>query len=744
MAVKKSDSKKLMRSLEATGFYSDYSREGTLYAVLIRSPAQAGRIKSITIEELPEGYFFYTAKDIPGSRSMTFNKTSTRIFCDSSVAYDGEPLGILFGPDEQMVYALLEKVNITFDVATLESALKNVILQQDETHNFSDYVEQLNDMPSLDTVIDKSHVITDSNVTVATREVKFGLYKKMPVEDADKILFKNAFYTTEETWKQTPLSQKWLETEGAFCYTEGDKLHVYAPTKWTYFTQKTIAQTLNLKPEQVFIHKTKNSSSYPNGLWRTTQIATQVALASYLSRKPVRLVFSQKEQEAFMYPGVQALFTYKSAISESGTITALKINIDLDIGSSNPFAQEITDRVAIASCNYYKPLNLYIYVNTHTSKKPPTTISHRIVDSQAFFAIENHIQKLCYQTNIFPDELRLINSIHSKAGSKRIHFPFDIPVNSVEEVLQSVLKNSDFSRKYASFHMEAIDRLAESSNPFFALPLRGIGFASGYNSSGYAGNSAFNYSSKIDITLNADDKLTIHAIKPSEVIQDIWKNTAAEVLQISKQNVQINSDFALDEIPEAPEESISSIGIMTECIKKCCTEIQKKRFHQPLPITASKTVVPYISRNWNRENFRGNPFYSTSFISTVVEVELDTYTYNEKIKGIWVSVCCGELYDEQAAIRSLKMEIQQELTTLVQGKTVTCDYVHISFIKTGGKSGQIGGLIHNTLPAAFSAALSLALTTQLTELPCTEAQLFELMKNKEPVTSTQKPKGDEA
>ena len=183
---------------------------------------------------------------------------------------------------------------------------------------------------------------------------------------------------------------------------------------------------------------------------------------------------------------------------------------------------------------------------------------------------------------------------------------------------------------------------------------------------------------------------------------------------------------------------------MTECIKKCCTEIQKKRFHQPLPITASKTVVPYISRNWNRENFRGNPFYSTSFISTVVEVELDTYTYNEKIKGIWVSVCCGELYDEQAAIRSLKMEIQQELTTLVQGKTVTCDYVHISFIKTGGKSGQIGGLIHNTLPAAFSAALSLALTTQLTELPCTEAQLFELMKNKEPVTSTQKPKGDEA
>ena len=133
---------------------------------------------------------------------------------------------------------------------------------------------------------------------------------------------------------------------------------------------------------------------------------------------------------------------------------------------------------------------------------------------------------------------------------------------------------------------------------------------------------------------------------------------------------------------------------------------------------------------WDKEKFSGTPFYTTSFITTVVEVELDTYTYNEKIKGIWVTVDCGELFDQAAALRTIKLEIQQELTMLVKGKTVLCDAINISFIQSNNRSGQVGGLIHNSLPAAFSSALSLALTTQLTEIPCTEELLFQLIRDR--------------
>ena len=727
MAAKKNSSKANFRSLEASGFYSDAEKDGCLYAALIRSPAPSGKVKSVTIPDLPEGYFMLSSKELPGVKSISANKTVTKIFGYGNVSYSGEPLGILFGPDETQVYKLLDTANITFDVENLESALNNVINQQEETANFKEFLEQINEMPSLNEVTDKSHVEENPNVVVATREVKYGLYKTLSLAQADTKLFDNADFTSTDTWKEKLLTPKWQETEGAFAYTEGEKIHVYTPTRWTFFTQKSVAQVLNINEEQVYIHKTKSAGIYPSGLVRTTQLAVQVAAASWLSKKPVRLVLSQFEQENYMVPGVLTEITYRTALNKDGHLKALKIIIDIDIGSSNPFAQEITDRIAIAAASYYKPENLYISAKAHTSKNPPTSISMQIIESQAFFAIENELQKISNQSKIFPDELRLLNEKQSVTTKD---FPFNIPTGDVESVIQKALQESDFNRKYASFHMEAIDRAEKDSKPFFALPLRGIGVATAYIPSGYYGQTSFTNDTKVEVTLNSDEKLVIHTIRPSEVIQDIWKSSAAEILQIPKQNIQINSDFPYDQIPERPEDSYSSISIMNELVKKCCTDIQKKRFHQPLPITAKRGGQLAPRNKWDKDNFCGTPFYTTSFITTVVEVELDTYTYNEKIKGIWVTMDCGELFDEAAARRTLKLEIQQELNMLVKGKTVPCDAINISFIQSSNRSGQVGGLIHNSLPAAFSSALSLALTSQLTELPCTEDLLFQLIRDR--------------
>ena len=56
------------RSLAAKDFYSDYFKNGTLFAAIIRSPAASGKVKKIAVPNLPEGYFLITADDIPGSK----------------------------------------------------------------------------------------------------------------------------------------------------------------------------------------------------------------------------------------------------------------------------------------------------------------------------------------------------------------------------------------------------------------------------------------------------------------------------------------------------------------------------------------------------------------------------------------------------------------------------------------------------------------------------------------------------
>ena len=804
---------KLIRSLDTVGFYSDFDKPGTLFAALVRSPSPVGKIKNITISNLPEGYYFFTEKDIPGAKSIKINKTVIKVFESKNISYTGEPLGIIAGPDETTVLSLLDNISVNLDVENLESALKNVIknnittekseddcknnkdekiieknnsdeknqndnqnekqsqnqnenLNQTKTQNriqiqneeknenLNDFVEQINEMPSLDTVIDKTKVEENPNITIATREVKYGFYKDYSIQmEENKDIehpFESQFFENQDliffddTWKQEISSQNWQQNEGVFCYMESSNIHIYVPTKWTYLTHKAVAEVLGISIENVFIHKTKTSGVYPTGLWKTTQIALQAATVCYITRKPVKLVLSKQEQNLYMKPGVTTKFDYKVAVKPDGHIFAMKILIDIDVGSDNPFAQEITDRITLASCNYYKTENLYIYTKTHTSRMPPTTISIKVADSQSFFAIENEIQTISNRINLLPDEIRLLNAnIHeSKKTEKKsakkqkneddgkMRFPFDIQVGNVSDVLSSVIKKSDFNRKYASFSMEAKARLEKKSQAFFALPLRGIGLASGYVVSGYNGNSVFDYYSKVEITLTTEDKLIIHCIKPSDEIQKIWKKTAVEILQIPEDNIIVNSEFQIDQLPENPEDTVSSIGIMNELIRKCCLDIQKKRFHQPLPLTAKRSVPRTSKAKWNKEEFCGTPYLATSIASTVVEVELDTYNYNEKIKGIWVTIDCGEIFDQEAAIRTIKLEIQQELSMLVKGKTVSCSQVNISFVKSNNKCGQIGALIHNTLPAAFSSALSLALATQLNELPCTEDLLFNLIKNR--------------
>ncbi len=802
---------KLIRSLDTVGFYSDFDKPGTLFAALVRSPSPVGKIKNITISNLPEGYYFFTEKDIPGAKSIKINKTVIKVFESKNISYTGEPLGIIAGPDETTVLSLLDNISVNLDVENLESALKNVIknnitteksendskndkeekiieknnsdeknqndnqnekqsqnqnenLNQTKTQNgiqiqneeknenLNDFVEQINEMPSLDTVIDKTKVEENPNITIATREVKYGFYKDYSIQmEENKNLehpFESQFFENQDliffddTWKQEISSQNWQQNEGVFCYMESSNIHIYVPTKWTYLTHKAVAEVLGISIENVFIHKTKTSGVYPTGLWKTTQIALQAATVCYITRKPVKLVLSKQEQNLYMKPGVTTKFDYKVAVKPDGHIFAMKILIDIDVGSDNPFAQEITDRITLASCNYYKTENLYIYTKTHTSRMPPTTISIKVADSQSFFAIENEIQTISNRINLLPDEIRLLNAnIHeSKKTEKKsakkqknedngkMGFPFDIQVGNVSDVLSSVIKKSDFNRKYASFSMEAKARLEKKSQAFFALPLRGIGLASGYVVSGYNGNSVFDYYSKVEITLTTEDKLIINCIKPSDEIQKIWKKTAVEILQIPEDNIIVNSECQIDQLPENPEDTVSSIGIMNELIRKCCLDIQKKRFHQPLPLTAKRSVPRTSKAKWNKEEFCGTPYLATSIASTVVEVELDTY--NEKIKGIWVTIDCGEIFDQEAAIRTIKLEIQQELSMLVKGKTVSCSQVNISFVKSNNKCGQIGALIHNTLPAAFSSALSLALATQLNELPCTEDLLFNLIKNR--------------
>ena len=301
--------------------------------------------------------------------------------------------------------------------------------------------------------------------------------------------------------------------------------------------------------------------------------------------------------------------------------------------------------------------------------------------------------------------------------------PLVFRTEKVADVLQTVIEMSDFNRKYTTFRIDAKQH-RNSEDMFFALPIRGIGIACAFDGSGYFSNDLFSNSQKIAVTLNENETVTIHSLIPSPSISEIWIKTVSTIVKLPPASVKIVPDMELNDAMPLPDNIYNNISIMTQLLKQCCLDIEKKRAKTVLPVTVKKGLTPSMKKLWNKDAFCGIPFHSASFGSVVVEIELNPYTYKEHIKGIWFAINCGQIFSAQAAENTIRLAIQQELSQLVSDETISCDSVHISFIQSAANPGQIGELVHSTVPAAFSSALSQALGSRIRKLPCTAETIY--------------------
>ncbi|EPF26667.1 hypothetical protein HMPREF1221_00851 [Treponema socranskii subsp. paredis ATCC 35535] len=736
-AKKKNDKKGKRDPLVVHEYYTDCTKPDMLYGALVRGPVSSGTIVGISVPALPEGYAFFTARDIPGKNAMRTLTSETPVFCTERVSYFGEPVGIIVGPDEETVYELTSKIEIAFDSATVESALRSVAKgyalpavtlpkEKSESKKLLKIAHAMHIDDPADTSVPLAKENTDAlekenealaermlktREVVAERTVKTGCFLS---EDKAKALFKNSDYTVSGTWVQNTVQPSWPETNGAFCFTENGMLTVFAPTQWPLYLKSALSASLKIPEDRIVIKGTNTSGHDANGMWRNATLVIQASLAAYLTGKPVKLSLSREEHKTFMKPGVAASITCESAVSKEGAISATKISIETDVGYCNPFAQEIVDRLVIASCGVYDIPNISISAKALTSPSSPTSVFADIIDAQAFFAIENHIQQIAERLNMLPPELRIKNM---RSSSKERAMPFTFRTGKADGAIANAAKMSDYNRKYAAFKIDAAKK-SDSLETFFALPIRGIGSACAFGGSGYLNNDLVTEKQKVSVTLEEDGTVTIHSPVPSSTISDIWTKLVSSLLKVPSSAVSISPEEQGGSDLPTPSSIYGNLSITTQLLHQCCTELEKKKAaKQALPITVKKGLPPAIKKLWNKENFSGTPFYTSSFGCAVVEIELDPYTYKERIKGIWITIDCGQVFELRAAENTIRIAIQQELAQLVKGESILCDGVHISFVQSDSPPSQIGNLVHSIIPAAFSAALSQALGFCIRELP---------------------------
>lgn len=660
----------------ASSFFSDLRLPNMVYGVLIRSPLPRGKIRSISHPQLPENYFLYTAKDIPGSKTISLLGTEIPLLAQEDVSYQGEPLAILVGPDKLKVAQLSKEVIIRFH-------------RLEEGVGICDSIENQN--------------------IISQRTVEAG-------SDAE-LFFAEADIQVEGNYSSNCYCSHCGETAGGIALYQDNRLILYAPVQWFSQVRRSIAAGLGISPEQVEIRKTLVAGGNNSSQWYFAILSAQMAVAAYLCGKPVKMLFSREEQGLYYERPAPVMVSYRSSVSPEGKILAMIVSIVLDTGIYNPFIQELMNRLIVAAVGVYNPAVYKIEAYAIQSQTPPTALTLQRMDSQIFFALESHLSEIAHKVGKMPHEVRLLN--HESQPTK----PFKFNFTYLERVLRAVVDKSSFQRKYWSYNLSQKDSYEKKL--VSPVPIRGIGVSCGFEGSGFLGAIRYIQNLTMGLTLEKDGTVVIHSYPPSSWVQRVWIKIVSKELDVEEKNIRIDGNFSVDTEPLYPAGFFGNVGLMTQLLRKACTAIQKKRFLQPLPIHVSRGLTSTQKKQWDSENFSGSPFFSTATGAAVVEVELDIFTYRTLIRGIWIAVECGEILSPERAMATIKSAVRESIQELVTWEEMEVMDIFVELLPESKEPKPLGTLVYSLLPSAISVAISQACNKAISSIPLQSDYVYQ-------------------
>jgi len=232
----------------------------------------------------------------------------------------------------------------------------------------------------------------------------------------------------------------------------------------------------------------------------------------------------------------------------------------------------------------------------------------------------------------------------------------------------------------------------------------------------------------------------------------IWEKVALEIMSIQPEMVRI---ISLNSPDCGPSCASRNITVVTKLVEKCCHEIRKQRFHNPLPITVRRSIKP---KNGSLRGFFHPPpgkLMDTSVFSrpavacAVVEVSIDPAECRPKIRGVWAAIDGGKIISANRAKRNLVRASTQALgwafsekIEYINGTLPQEQYLNFSIIPPAeipqieidflhperGSPKGVGELPFTCIPAAFMQAVSQAMDHSFNSIPLKKNEIWEIIK----------------
>ena len=677
------------------------------YAYMVRSTIARGRIKAIHVPELPEGYYFISAKDIPaqGKNELWMIAKDWRCFAEDYVLYVGETIGLVVGPDRSVLKRIKAQIKI-------------------------DYEEQT---PAV-TIDDGIHCVGGPMFPEKNSNVMCELFceKGRPMDE----VFDEADEVFEETIETPYQEHVHLETNSAIADMEDGKFVFYASAQCPFYIRKSIAGLLDIPYDDIIVRQCTTGGAFGGKEHFPDVLCGALLVAENKIRKPIKMVFDREEDTQFSVKRHPSKCIYKTAVKD-GKITGVYGHIYYNCGAYLSSSYVVLQRGVFHGNGVYTFDNTYLKGEGIGTNMFPSCAFRGFGVPQTLFAIETHLDHLAHHLGVDPLEFKM--QYLAKKGDETTTNGHIIEEVKLPEMLEVVTRESDYWRKAKEYKSGCG---------------RGIGIALYNHGGAFTGNGEQAIIKAHARLVKNGDRVSIQvgSTEMGQGFKTSLRKICAATLGVSIDQIEYLDPDTSKVVDSGPTAASRSTMVVGRLVERAAQEM-KERWSEGDFTTEVEYEHP-DGYPWDQATFRGDAYLGYGWGVACVEVEVDKLTNEVKTLGVWSSHEIGKAIDELIVHGQINGGILQSLgygsmeKLEVKGgrfkQKSMSDYViptSMDFPKQfyhiqenpypwgpyGAKG--MGELVFNGASAAYVDAVERALNTRFTSIPIPPEAIEEAMKH---------------
>jgi xanthine dehydrogenase large subunit len=452
----------------------------------------------------------------------------------------------------------------------------------------------------------------------------------------------------------------YLEGHIAFALPgEGYDMHVYSSTQHPTEVQHLVAAALGLPDAAVTVELRRMGGGFGGKETQSSVFAVAAALLACATRRPVKLRADRDDDMIGSGKRHDFLYRYDVGFDAEGRIEALDLSMASRCGLSADLSGAVNDRAVFHVDNAYYLPNVRVESHRCKTHTVSSTAFRGFGGPQGMFAVEGAIAAMARRLGRDALELRKRN-LYGEAPRNETHYGMVLKDNVLPELIAELEQRSDYWKR-----REQVAKFNASSSVFKrGLALTPVKFGIAYTTASMNQGGAL-----VHIYTDGSVHLNHGGTEMGQGLMIKVAQMVAEELQVDLERVHI-TPTSTGKVPNtSPTAASSGTDINGEAARAACRTLKQRLVQfcadayqvraeevvfakNQVAIGSAKTLgftqlvrEAYLARvplsatgywrtpelSFDRDNWRGNPFYYFAYGAAVSEVAIDTLTGESRL-----------------------------------------------------------------------------------------------------------------